>query len=660
MKRLVLFTLTTAIAVLCVAHDSRAVTADPQASVDVIQPDGSTLTLRPIGDERTGRLITLDGFTVLRDGDGWYRYAVRDNQGRLAPSQHPARSAGLRSADEETFLNGIQQELAPSENRSFPEPNLLTAKRSLPTATMGPDATNNVLILVIQYPDYAGTYPASDFDSLMNQPGFDYYGSVNDYYREISYGEFGVNGTAAGWYTAANPHTYYGYNDGNNWTAAAQLVREAVLAADADVDFSQYDIDSDGYVDGLFVVHAGPGAESGYDQFPWSHAWSLNSAGVGAVAVDGVVVNVYSMEPEKAGSTARVKIGVFCHEYGHVLGIPDLYDTDYSSIGVGDWCLMSGGSWNGPPGYGGMVPAQMCGWVKKELGWLDLINVDADMTGVSLPNVEENAVAYRLWKDGQERREYFLIEYRDRKLFDQYLPGCGVAIWHVDENMSGNSNDYHRLVDLEEMDRSENSSSGDMWLNGIFGPSSNPSSTDYDGSATNVEVNVLSAACETEGVLLDMMIGCFSSADPDQDGKIDCLDNCPNAYNPLQEDWDSDGAGDICDDSDNDGIMDDVDNCREVANPGQEDTDGRLLGDACCCGEISSGVTGNVDCDGVGRINLADITTLTDHVYITGEPLCCPANGNVDGDLQGKVNLADITDLIDFIYLGGSNTAVCP
>jgi M6 family metalloprotease-like protein len=639
-----------------------AIDADPTARVEVTQPDGVTkLTIRPVGDERTGRLVTMDGYTVVKGDDGWFRYATLDAGGGLVASDMRAGALDARSTAEEEFLTTIEPYLQASDDRLVPTLQPMSEEQMRMLTQRSAQTTNDLLIILIQFPDVPFVYPSSDFDDLINLPGFDYFGCMNEYFNEISYGEFGVNGTATIWYTAAYNHGYYGYGTGDNWDAAAELVHEAVIAADPDVDFSLYDYNDDGEVEGIFVVHSGPGAESGFNDYPWSHAWSLEYADVGVIDADGVTINRYSMEPEKINFMARIRIGVFCHEYGHMLGLPDLYDTDYSSIGVGDWCLMGGGSWNGPYGYGQMSPAHMSVWCKSQMGWLAPIVVAGELTGVTIPNVEENSVGYRLWNQGAGGPEHFLVEYRDQVGFDTYLPGCGLAVWHIDENMPGNSQDNHRLVDLEEMDGSENNSAGDMFLNDSFNHHTSPNSDSYYGDSTYVALTVHSTSCILGGLVVDMATGeDLCALDDDSDGYGNCDDNCPDTYNPGQADWNDNGTGDACEDSDSDGLNDDTDNCILIPNPLQEDQDSNGIGDACCCGVYAGGYTGNTNCSVDGLVTLSDITLMIDRVYISKAPLCCPDAGNTNASLDGKCTLSDIARAIDKVYVSKDQTEACP
>lgn len=520
---------------LLLVTGSPAVPADPNAEFTVTQPDGTTrVTLRVVGDEFTGRLVTTDGYTVFKDADGWYRYAMRDADGRTVVSDVAVTPISERSAKAGSLLADIEPMLPLSEDRVIPERIAAQGEVNPALVKRGEDVTiNNVLIILIQYPDEAGVYTPGQFDNLVNEPGYNApHGSMNDFYLENSYGQFGVSGVSVGWYTATNFRDYYGYNNGDNWVAAAQLVREAVVAArDAGVDFTRYDNDGNGQVDGLFVVHAGPGAETGASNYPWSHKWSLTGAGLFPIGANGKTINSYTMEPEKYSSTQITRIGVFCHEYGHEIGLPDLYDTDGSSIGIGRWCNMAGGTWNGPSGGGGMSPAHFSAWCKADLGWLTPYNVERDLYDTLVVDATTNPVVYRLWTEGNAGPEYFLAEYRRQTGFDTYIPGCGMAIWHIDDTRSSNSNDSHRLVDLEEADNSENSSSGDVWKNKTFSVSSSPNSRSYAGTDTEVEIQVKTATCDPGGLIADLYVGlprcCFGAAgniDQDIENNISLTD----------------------------------------------------------------------------------------------------------------------------------------
>ena len=153
-------------------------------------------------------------------------------------------------------------------------------------------------------------------------------------------------------------------------------------------------------------------------------------------------------------------MGVFAHEFGHALGLPDLYDTTGVSEGVGEWSLMGSGSWLGISKDGDR-PAHLDSWSKSVLGWVSPTQVSTSSVS-QIKRVENNSVVYQLldnpngvtdWtRTGTGKGEYFLVENREKTGFDAALPGEGLLIWHIDESIGNNTNYLHKLVDLEEAD----------------------------------------------------------------------------------------------------------------------------------------------------------------------------------------------------------------
>jgi len=362
----------------------------------------------------------------------------------------------------------------------------------------------NALVILVDFNDHladTSNHNPAAFDHLLFSEGVHSTGSMNDYYLENSYDNVGVTGVITSWLRMPQNYTYYvdgQYGFGTYPNNAQRLTEDAVAAADPFVDFSQFDNDNDGYVDALFVVHAGVGRESsGSPNDIHSHAWSINPQ-----TRDGVIISGYSMEPELHNTSGTmVRMGVFGHEFGHVLGLRDLYDTDYSSSGVGRWSMMAGGSWNG----GGLSPSHFDAWSKYQLGWVNPIVVDSNMTNISIPASEDSAVSYILWTEGQISSEYFIVENRQQIGFDSALPSSGLLIYHVDESVSGNSNDWHPLVMVEQADGlfhlQNNSNSGDSgdpfpgsYSVTTFNDNTTPGSRDYNNFLTYVSVSNISHA----------------------------------------------------------------------------------------------------------------------------------------------------------------------
>jgi len=388
-------------------------------------------------------------------------------------------------------------------------------------------------ILLGQFADSTGSFSTQDFQNLLfdNNPT----GTLTQYYNEVSYGQFSVTGTVYGWFTADQGQAYYASNNNglnSNYPQNAKgFVRNIVEKADATVDFSQFDNDGpdgipnsgddDGYVDavGIVVAGAGPDWYPGNDNI-WPHMSSLggNEYTTNDAANGGgnIKISTFFVVPEEAGGGSGWgvirPIGVFVHEFGHVLGLPDLYDRDGSSNGIGEWGLMASGSWGGD-GSHTEKPAHMTAWSKIQLGWITPTILTTDVNGLAIKQAETNPEAYLLWEDGYEWSRYFLLENRQKVGFDQYLNGDGLLIYHVDENMrwgkvaysSGpvNNDETHKLVDLEEADglahldnKVNRGDAGDPFPgtsnNRAFTDVTSPNSKDYDGNSTGVAVTNIS------------------------------------------------------------------------------------------------------------------------------------------------------------------------
>ncbi len=423
--------------------------------------------------------------------------------------------------------------------------------------------TRNVLCVLVEFSDKTQSVEPGAFDTLMfvNQVG-----SVRHYYNEVSYNTFDIVTvnlpSTIGWLAA--PQTYAYYCNGENGLSyssypqnAQKLAEDVINLIDPVVNFANYDNDGDGYVDGVVIVHTGPGAEfaGGDPNLIWSHQWCTRSP----MTKDGKFVWGYSMMPEYWSTPGDITLGVFVHEIGHLLlGLPDLYDTDYSSRGLGKWSLMAGGSWNGPGGMGGS-PAEPDAWCRVQSGFASASNVVGNVTAQSILDVESNSSGsiFRLWTNGTIGDQYFLIENRQRSGYDTYLPNDGLLIWHVDESVpgeTGNDNEWypghtltgHYLVALEQADNLyfleknfDYGNSGDpfpgstakMSFSGVTGPSSD----DYLGNGTLVAVGNISGSRDTMTADLTVSLAAdvndynFANSIP-KSYELD--QNFPNPFNP--------------------------------------------------------------------------------------------------------------------------------
>jgi immune inhibitor A len=369
------------------------------------------------------------------------------------------------------------------------------------------------LVILVSFSDNIGKAAPTNVDKLLFSTGP---GTLNNFYKENSYGQIDLVTlnlpSEIGWQTAPHPYSYYvgtGSGEGDYPNNSQGLVEDIVKQVDSLVDFSKYDNDGDGYVDALFIIHAGPGAEVTGNKTKdiWSHAWSTRQP----IALDGVYVSRYSIEPEYVKGLGDMSIGVFAHELGHALfGLPDLYDTDYTSEGVGNWSLMAAGSWNGP-GSNGASPSYFDAWCKMQVGVLEPTLLVNDTLNLNILQSEKNPTAYRIWKNGIVGNEFYLLENREKTGSDAYLPGSGLIIYHVDNNAYSNTNEWipgaankgHYRVALVQADGAydleRNTNRGDAGdpfpgssNNTLFTSTSSPTSLDYNYNYTNIALQNIS------------------------------------------------------------------------------------------------------------------------------------------------------------------------
>jgi immune inhibitor A len=348
----------------------------------------------------------------------------------------------------------------------------------IPPLSLPPE--QNVLVLFVEFT----TTPPGAPEARLNMSYFDdlLFGDVYDppeyaaypdyptnrtlknYYQEVSYGhiQVGTNDLPSEltWVSSGKPYEYYCLADGvhdNAWgpypNNAQGLVIDAIIAADPYVDFSQYAVN--GEVPNLFVTYAGTGAEwSGDPSLIWSHSWSLD-AGTNlkdGYTADGVILNNYAMVPEIGGDLTGYAgettgpfpptVGVYAHEFGHVLGLPDQYDYGYESYGTGMYSLMANGSWNRYPNeliFSGNSPAHLDAWSKYRLGFIDPVEI-SEFETISLPPVEQEPLVYKMAVPNSGGKEYFLFENRQQVGFDLGFSRRGeelhgLAIYHIDDTV---------------------------------------------------------------------------------------------------------------------------------------------------------------------------------------------------------------------------------
>lgn len=457
-----------------------AVPACPK-QFEIRQPDGSVFLARAFGDEWYNGMETAEGYTIFKEpSTGYWVYALKGSSGELYPS---TLIVGIDAPS--GIPKHIRDEIAIQRANSL---------RPYPDYIKGQPVTGNlrVLVILVEFKNrkLVGTN-ASDWKKRVFGSG----NSVKDFYEETSYDQFHIipaeekqgiknDGVVKVKVGMKHPNTGGSTGDQNR-----KVTKEALKKADKHVNYAKFDLDKNGGISAnecvFAIVCAGyetsyGGSANAKQPNVWGHRWSLWGS-VAAPTLDGVKVAsssfgggytqigewhaYYWQSPisiQAGGHQAT--IGIFCHELGHDAGnLPDLYDTDGSSDGIGKWGLMGAGSWNNVSNSGDS-PAHPMGWCKYFMGWITpkVWNKGSKKFPLNQIETAKKKSLYLVGKNpgGAEyggEGEYFLLENRQKVGYDKGLPGFGLLIWHIDESKSNNKEEAgtkskHRLVDLEEAD----------------------------------------------------------------------------------------------------------------------------------------------------------------------------------------------------------------
>ncbi len=431
-----------ALIVLVWATAAQAVPARPRAAT-VSQPDGSHVTVFARGDEHSHWYQDGAGYLVTRSKSTRFWVYALQSDGKIQPTE---LVVGRDAPQGIPKVDSAARPVTASAKRA----RALSASMRQGAQAFGASGTMRNLVLLVNFTDKTITKTRQQFDDLCNLSGYSTdgaRGSIRDYYLEVSYGALTMDSVVVEAVTLDHDYAYYGQND--TWEddlLPASMVRDALVKVEErGFDFRSVDGNGDGYVDAVTVIHAGVGEEIGTDPDTiWSHKSELGNP----LTFDGVIIQTYCTVPADRDSSGGItRIGVICHELGHVLGLPDLYDRDYSSQGAGCYCLMASGSWNGGDGQ---QPAHLSAWCKIALNWV-VPSVISQVGMYTVGQAETYATAFKI-QGAFSANEYFLMENRQGQGFDQSLPGLqrGVLIWHVDDAQADNDDETHFKVGLVE------------------------------------------------------------------------------------------------------------------------------------------------------------------------------------------------------------------
>ena len=469
----------------------------------VKQADGSWLTIQMRGDEHGHYVLTSDGIPLVFNArQKNYEYADWKD-GKVQASGIKAVEASERTAKVKAFvesqdksailesfkrarLQQLQQTLSSRRNASLKAGSNPQKEKLNNFPTIG---EVHSLVILVQFADTKFSTVGSDahqfFNNMLNEPGFTYSnganGSARDFYLNSSNGRFQPQFDVIGPVTLPEKYSYYGANQGSsvdNPVRLEEFVREACKLADPSVDFSQYDHNQDGYIDNIYFFYAGKGeADSGDGNAIWPHsAYYSDIASQAGTAqtslkLDGVEVGNYTCSNEINGTIITPQpagIGTFVHEFGHVLGLADHYDVNYgiTTFAPGYFDTMAQASYNN----NGNTPAAFSAYERACLGWIDLtvLKNGVDTLNV-LPDLNDSNKAYVVPVGGTNDQEYFIMENRQQKGWDAFIPGHGMLLWHIDydakawEKNELNITADHQRVDIVEADKklTDNTRAGD-------------------------------------------------------------------------------------------------------------------------------------------------------------------------------------------------------
>lgn len=469
----------------------------------VKQADGSWLTIQMRGDEHGHYVLTSDGIPLVFNArQENYEYADWKD-GKVQASGIKAVEASERTAKVKAFvesldksailesfkrarLQQLQQTLSSRRNASLKAGSNPQKEKLNNFPTIG---EVHSLVILVQFADTKFSTVGSDahqfFNNMLNEPGFTYSnganGSARDFYLNSSNGRFQPQFDVIGPVTLPEKYSYYGANQGSsvdNPARLEQFVREACTLADPLVDFSQYDHNQDGYIDNIYFFYAGKGeADSGDGNAIWPHSAYYSNmakdAGLSetSLKLDGVEVGNYTCSNEINGTLITPQpagIGTFVHEFGHVLGLADHYDVNYgmTTFAPGSFDTMAQASYNN----NGNTPAAFSAYERACLGWLDLTVLKNGVDSLNvLPDLNDSNKAYVVPVGGTNDEEYFIMENRQKKGWDAFIPGHGMLLWHIDydakawEKNELNITGTHQRVDIVEADNklSDNTRAGD-------------------------------------------------------------------------------------------------------------------------------------------------------------------------------------------------------
>ena len=402
--------------------------------VQVRQADGSVITVILRGDEHINWYTTLDGVLLVQGADNNYYIGKVEKSGNLIATKQLAHEALTRSQaernliakqDKEKFFAYVNKIAEESENAYDNSP--LTRSPSIDSGYNGVPyfphtGSPKALVILAEFQDTTFTIQDTKkvfTNYLMNEDHFtdkrynqdQNYKGVRGYFKDCSYGKFTPVFDVVGPIKLPKAHAVYGA--GND--RMDLLLADACAAVDGMVDFTKYDANNDGIVDLVYVIYAGHSANTSGNKA--TNIWPKSGTITISNKFDGKSIRRYGVSNELNGSEKTSKnnkkingIGLFCHEFSHTLGLPDIYayNTDaenQDNQGMEYWDIMDGGTGI----RGGRVPASYLAWEREVMGWMNIDELKNDITINNLKSIDNGGKAYKI-VNPKNSNEYIVLQ----------------------------------------------------------------------------------------------------------------------------------------------------------------------------------------------------------------------------------------------------------
>ena len=508
---------------MCCGLIAQAMPAKPGWQT-MAQSDGTTLQVQAVGNAFNNAILTSDGLMVARgdDGDFYYKSSLT---GLTAMRAHEANG---RTPAEVAFVNAQRRSLTMPAQSAFSKQhpsNMLGVGGSNADSDVPSLGSRRIPIILVEFADKKFNNTRQEIiDAMLTGTE-----SVGQYFRDQSNGLYEPEFEVFGIYGLSGTRQYYGGHQGNNSDKMlGAMVTEAIQLAAADgVSFKPYDTNNDDYCDVVIVIYAGVGeaqASTTYPEAVWPCNWNLDAAAYYSSGGSGAfrpntgdpLVNNFAVFNELYGDNDDGKtidgIGTFTHEFGHCLGLPDMYDTGSGGhYGMGDWDIMCMGCYNNngftPPGYSA--------YEKVFMNWAEYIT-PVPGTYYTLPvwnqcqAATDKAVCI---VSSLNENEYFILENRRKQGWDRYMPGEGLMITHITYDANrwwGNTvnNEDVQLITIVPADNelSYYNESTDLWPQSgktEFTNNSTPASVLYMRANGNISSNAGSLGKPVTGMAIN-------------------------------------------------------------------------------------------------------------------------------------------------------------